>query len=63
LVPLVWLGRVDSMDSQDFDPEGTRAPGGFLRQNSLSATLREWDIPFIELDVGSYMYLGFLNDL
>ena len=43
------VSRADSLESREFDPDGTRVQGGFLRQNSL----REWDIPFQELDIGT----------
>lgn len=46
--------RADSLESREFDPDGTRGHGGFLRQNSL----REWDIPFNELDVGTVIGKG-----
>lgn len=41
------LDRVDSVDSQD-DPLGH----SWNRQNSLAATMREWDIPYEDLSIG-----------
>ena len=49
--------RADSLESREFDPDGTRGHGGFLRQNSL----REWDIPFNELDVGTVIGMRLLE--
>lgn len=42
----ILLDRVDSVDSQD-DPLGH----SWNRQNSLAATMREWDIPYEELTI------------
>ncbi|KAL5015972.1 hypothetical protein ScPMuIL_005561 [Solemya velum] len=47
------LDRVDSVDSQD-DPLGHN----WNRQNSLSVTLKEWDIPFEEIVIGDPIGTG-----
>ncbi|KAK7087945.1 kinase suppressor of Ras 2-like [Littorina saxatilis] len=47
------LDRVDSMDSQD-DPLGH----SWNRQNSLAATMKEWDIPFEDLAIGDSIGKG-----
>ncbi|CAL1528760.1 unnamed protein product [Lymnaea stagnalis] len=44
-------GRVDSVDSQD-------DPFSWNRQNSLAATMKEWDIPFNDLHVGEAIGKG-----
>ncbi|KAK3587236.1 hypothetical protein CHS0354_030423 [Potamilus streckersoni] len=47
------LGRVDSVDSQD-DPLGH----SFKRVNSLSVALKEWDIPYEQLQIGDPIGTG-----
>ncbi|XP_041350239.1 kinase suppressor of Ras 2-like isoform X2 [Gigantopelta aegis] len=49
----ILLDRVDSVDSQD-DPLGS----SWNRQNSLSVTMKEWDIPYEDLQIGDAIGKG-----